>query len=389
MANRRPKGDGSITKRKDGGYMGRVWIHDRGRRVRHCVYGRTQTEVSRKIDELQDDDAQRLGPSDAKVTLQDFTVRWLAGADIRPSTRRSYQKVLDSQVLPFLGHVPVRSLTPLRLESWKQQRLTDGARPASVKYARVVLRAALSQAQRWHLVATNAAKLTTPVKATPREYPTPTVEQLTALLMFAAGHRLEAAIWLGVLGLREGEVLGMSWRDVDLHEGTVLIRLALVVVHEEKKKQSLVLGPPKSKTSRRVVPLPPAAVAALKAQHTGQLEARLRAGGKWQDWQGAGLVFTTASGSPWQPRNLLRDFRTLLAAAGLPRFRFHDLRHACGTALMLAGEQPRVIKDLLGHSDVRLTLNTYQSRVDSAVRAATDRLEIAVTPPPSTAKTSS
>jgi integrase len=374
---RRPKGEGSITRRADGSYMGRRWVHSHGGLRRHCVYGRTQKDVAAKLDALEADNAQLLTPADAKVTLRDFTTRWLAGAEIRPSTRRSYHDTMQRHVLPFLGHVPVRQLTPLRLEAWKQQRLEAGAKRASIRYARVVLRAALSQAIRWHLCATNAAQRIAAVKVERKIYPVPTAEQLVTLLTALNSHRLEAAIRLGVLGLRIGEVLGASWLALDLDAGTLDVRQALTAIVKDGK-QVLELSPPKSDASRRLVPLPGSVVDALRQRRQAQREERLQAGGTWKDWQEASLVFTSATGRPWHPRNLLRDYQRLLTQLGLPTFTFHALRHGCATLLLLEGEQPRVVADLLGHSDVRLTLAIYQGRVERAVRGATERLEAAL-----------
>jgi len=129
--------------------------------------------------------------------------------------------------------------------------------------------------------------------------------------------------------------------------------------------------PPLQSTSRRTVPLPAIAVAALRRHQQRQSEARFRPGPPWE-----GLVFTSGVGTPVSQRNLIRSFKILLRHAGLPQaIRFHDLRHSCASLLLAQGVSPRTIMETLGHSQIGLTLNTYSHVVPSLQRDAADVMD--------------
>jgi integrase len=132
------------------------------------------------------------------------------------------------------------------------------------------------------------------------------------------------------------------------------------------------LTEPKTDRSRRTIALPAFAVAALREHRVRQLQERLLAGDRWQEWR---LVFTTARGTPIDASNLTGQYHRLLEQAGLPRRRFHDLRHTCATLLLLQGEDLRVVMDVLGHSQISLTANTYQHVREALKRGAADKMQ--------------
>jgi integrase len=140
--------------------------------------------------------------------------------------------------------------------------------------------------------------------------------------------------------------------DLELEVGTLRVQKQL-----QRIDGKLVLTEPKTARSRRTIALPPFAVDAIRHHRVRQLEERLAAGERWHD---SGLVFTSTVGTPLEPRNTLRDFHRTLRLAGLPRKRFHDLRHTCATLLLIQGEDLWVVMDVLGHSQITLTANTYQ-----------------------------
>jgi integrase len=137
-------------------------------------------------------------------------------------------------------------------------------------------------------------------------------------------------------------------------------------------KTSVHITEPKSARSRRTIALPAVAVAALRTHRVRQLETRLAAGGRWQDY---GFVFASAVGTPLEARNVTRQFKALLAVAQLPNIRLHDLRHSCATLLLAQGVNPRVVMDTLGHSQVSLTLNTYSHVLPALQRDAAARID--------------
>lgn len=152
-------------------------------------------------------------------------------------------------------------------------------------------------------------------------------------------------------GLRQGELLGLRWEDVDLDAGRVRVRHTLANVGG-----TLTLLEPKTERSRRNVMLPDSVTAALRAHRTRQRMERLVAGSRWVD---SGHVFTSTIGTPLHAATVTRAFQAALARAGLPHSRFHDLRHAAATFLLARGMTLEDVKNLLGHSSITLTSNTY------------------------------
>jgi integrase len=178
-------------------------------------------------------------------------------------------------------------------------------------------------------------------------------EQARLLLDTARGDRFEALYVLAVTtGLRQGELLGLKWEDMDLEAKSLSVRRTLSAA-----KEGPIFTTPKSPKSRRKVTLTEGAVEVLKRHRQRQLEESKMVGAKWQD---NGLVFCSVVGTPMSRHNLHnRSFKPLLERAGLPDIRFHDLRHTCATLLFKKGKHPKVVQELLGHATVSITLDTY------------------------------
>jgi integrase len=163
-------------------------------------------------------------------------------------------------------------------------------------------------------------------------------------------------------GLRQGELLGLRWPDLDLEAGALAVRQAV-----QKVDGAWQFVEPKSERSRRTLPLPPQAVAALREQKARVREARAVAGSRWVEW---GLVFPSTLGTPLDASNVTHRLQAALLDAGLPRQRFHDLRHCCATLLLSQGVPARVVQEVLGHSQVSLTLGTYSHVMPTMLQEA-------------------
>jgi integrase len=225
-----------------------------------------------------------------------------------------------------------------------------GLSAMSVRHLHAVLHRALGQATRWGLVARNVADLVTPPRAERHEMQTLSPEQARAFLEAAQGDRFAALYTLALsTGMRQGEMLALRWRDVDLEAGTIQVCGSL-------EQGTLAIAEPKTAGSRRQVTLTRGAIEALRRHRVAQAEERLRA----VFWDSRGLVFSTEAGTPVDVRNLIRrSFAPLLEKAGLPRIRFHDLRHTAATLLLGRGVHPKMVADLLGHTRISTTLDLY------------------------------
>jgi integrase len=178
-------------------------------------------------------------------------------------------------------------------------------------------------------------------------------DQVRALFEAAVSNRLEALYIVAVhCGLRQGELLGLKWEDLDFERGTLSVRRTLATA-----KGAPTFTPPKTAKSRRNINLTPTAIEALKRHGERQAEEMLKADTLYQDY---GLVFASQVGTPVSRHNLTRSFKALLRRAGLPRStRFHDLRHTCATLLLGRGFNAKFVQELLGHSTIAVVLDTY------------------------------
>ena len=221
----------------------------------------------------------------------------------------------------------------------------------------------------------NVAKFAQPPRIARSEIQPLTPDEVRTFLAANEGDRLEALflVALGV-GLRQGEVLGLAWSDIDLTAATIRVHHAL-----QRVDGRLELVEPKSVTSRRVVPAPAIVPDALREHRRRQLREHLLAGSRWHD-DPCDLVFTTTVGTPMDGVAVTRRFKAVVAAAGLPDQRFHDLRHACASLLLAQGVAPRVVMETLGHSQISLTLNTYNHVIPALGREAADRMDAMLRP---------
>ena len=371
MATRRGRGEGSITRRADGRWMARVDLGwQDGKRRRKTLYGRTKREVQDKLRETLHRTEKGLPPVPEQETVGAFLHRWLEiiRSQLRPRTHRSYEQIVRIHLEPGIGRVRLAKLTPLDVSTWLESRRTAGVGGRTIHYARAVLRAALNKALKWGLVSRNVASLTDPPRYRARQIAPLTPEQAKKFLAAVADHRLEALFTVAVgLGLRLGEALGLPWDAVSLDAGTLSVRQTL----ERGGKQPR-FGEPKSARGRRTIVLPRIVTAALRKHRTRQLQERLVAGRRWNDY---GLVFTTEAGAPLDGCNVNRTFKAVLRRAGLPAIRYHDLRHTAATLLLAQGIDPRTIMETLGHSQISLTLNTYAHVVPALQREAAAKMD--------------
>ncbi len=232
---------------------------------------------------------------------------------------------------------------------------------------------------KWSLVHRNVATLVTPPRVQKQEMKIFTPEQANVFLDSIKGHRLEALFVTALtLGLRRGELLGLRWSDIDFEARAPFLRVNYAL---QRLDGELQLTEPKTEKSRSALPLPARLVAALRSHRAYQLEERLALGSKWQE---TGFVFASTIGTPLEPRNLNRLFDGLLEKANdsleenakLPKIRLHDLRHSCATFLLSQGVPMRTVMEILRHSQISLTMNTYAHVMPEMTQAAIGVMDV-------------
>jgi integrase len=381
---KRSNGEGSIWPRKDGRYGFAAFVPTTGGAVKR-VQGsaRSQEEARKKLTELLKNADEGIPVSSENWSVADYLNYWLThivSEERRPKTYQGYEGVVRLHLIPGLGKKRLGKLnaqdvrlfiTRVRSECQCCRNGWDASRDVPVCCAakngkccdsrlsirmvqsvHAVLRNALECAVREEIISRNAAKL---VKVPVPRYKVNrglTVPQARATLKAAAEHRLSSLYVLALcLGLRRGELLGLRWEDIDL-DGEKLE----VVQTLQRVAGRLQFVRPKTEDSERTVPLPSICVEALREHRRRQFAER---SDRWPDWEDHGLVFPSRRGTPMEPDNLRRSWGAIRKSAGLGDMRFHDLRHTCVTLLLNLGVPPQVVRDIVGHSDIEVTMTIY------------------------------
>ncbi len=310
-------------------------------------------------------------PVPEREKLADFPNRWLedtARRSVRATTYGGYEVSLRLHIIPEIGDIRLARLTAEDLDPLYSRLLDKGLAPKTIRLAHAVLHRALSHAQKRGAVAVNVASIAEAPAAPRREFRTLSPEEATRLLKAALSDRLYALYVLALTcGLRQAELLGLRWRDVDLNGAVLSVRQQVYRLAGE-----WCYSEPKTKAGRRTVSLSGSAVEALRERRLAQNKERLRA----QTWPDNDLVFCNRVGNPIEKGNLLRrSFGPLLERAGLPHIRFHNLRHACASLLLAEGVHPKVVQERLGHASISTTMDTYSHVLPSLQADAAERMD--------------
>jgi integrase len=384
---KRGNSEGSIRQRKDGRWEARLSYRDiNGISRRKSFFGQTQREVIAKLAEARQQNAKGIQPTDDRLTFGKYLAGWLehvAAPRLKPKTTASYRHLVKKHIGPGLGRVPLSKLDPATIRRFLTAKAESGLSGRTCQYLHAVIRKSLNDALKDGLLARNAAQLVTPPRAKGSKVEPLTPQQVRQFLGHVQGHRLEALFTVAAaLGLRQGEIFALQWSDVDLAGRTLRVRHSLARVGGK-----ILLDRPKSDAGIRDIMLPAVAVAALQAHRRRQEFEKQFAGERWQnavalkDGQPVtlDLVFRSTIGTPLISENVTHEFQRLLKAAGLPRRRFHDLRHAAATLLMAQGLNARAIASILGW-DQTILLDRYGHLIDEVRREAADLMDAILKP---------
>lgn len=293
----------------------------------------------------------------ASIGTGDYLGQWLAHirGRVRAKTYEGYEGLVRLYAVPGIGNVELAQLRPLHLQSLYASLLTERDPPLSsgtVLNLHLVLTQSLGQAVRWELLSSNPAAGAQPPRARRREFTVIDAPLAARILDAVAGSSLELPCAIAIAtGMRRGEILALHWADIDEDYSTAHVRRTLQMTND-----GLVFEQPKTKRSRRAVALPaflgPYLLRERAVQRNRQAELD-------HAWRGQDLVVCRRDGQPINPDTFSTAWPRLLVRAGLPHVRFHDLRHAHATLMLLQGVHPKVVSERLGHSSIGITLDTY------------------------------
>ncbi|SNX61868.1 site-specific recombinase XerD [Streptomyces sp. TLI_55] len=367
---RNPNGAGTITKRKDGRYQCAVYVlQPDGTRARKFAYGKTWQECDTKRRELLAKVDQGVPVPTRSAKLSEWLPYWLDNvikARRKLSTYDKYEAHVRLYLIPLLGAKRLESLGVADVRRFLV-RLEKQTTAATAKESHRVLRSALSSACREELITRNVAKLVESPRTDNRELKPWSLDETLDFLAASRKDPLYAAFVLAIaMGLRRGEIVGLRWSDLDLDNRVLYVRQ-----QTQRRRGVLYDDDPKSRR-RRAVPLPALCIAPLRWHRMRQAAARAKAGETWQE---SAHVFTTRTGRPVEPRNVYRSFTRVAQSAGLRVIRLHDARHGTATLLTAAGVAPRVVMEILGHSQISITMDVYTHVVQDTQREAMSHMD--------------
>ncbi len=355
--------------------------HD-GKRIRKSYFAATREEVARLLADAKSQHDKGIPIPHSGITVAGFLTAWLdtVKSTVRPRSYESYELHVRHHICPEIGNIRLSALRPGHVRGLFQRKLATGLSPQTVVHMRTVLNTALRQAIGDRLVSWNPVSSVKRPKVRRRAYSPFTPEQARAFLAAADNARLGTAFAIRLsLGLRRGEVLALRWCDIDLDALTIRVEQTIQRVRAKVAGTAgFQISEPKTEKSRRTLVLPAMLVPLLRRHRARQAQERLAAGTDWNDALG-GLLFTTPRGRPIEPRDVQTEFKATLAAAGLPDMRLHDLRHAAATFLIAQGLPLRLVMEVLGHSTIALTANTYGHIERGMMADAASRMDALLT----------
>ena len=371
MAKRRANGEGSIRKRPDGRWEGRYTAGrdpETGKTVYKNVLGKTQAEVKAKLKQAIQETSEVDTLKAAQYTVGQWMDIWFenyAKIKVRPTSHQTYRGYIDNHIKPNIGKIQLNKLTTLELQKLYKKLLSrgrvdrieakgqpKGLSPKTVRNIHQVISSAMDFAKAQKLIAVNPTDGCALPKLEHREMKTLPVEQLASFLREAKESGVFEMYYIELAtGLRRGELLGLKWEDLDLEQCTLRVQRQVSRINGE-----VVEAPLKTKNSYRTISLGTDAVGILKEQ-------RKKCGS-------SEYVFPSPTGGPISPDSVIQMLHRVLKRAGLPKVRFHDLRHTFATVALQNGVDIKTVSGMLGHYSAGFTLDTYAHVTTAAQREA-------------------
>lgn len=378
---RRGHNEGSIYQRKDGRWVAEISYRDpeTNEPKRKPLYGKSRPEVLAAKKQWQKDFENTGIVPAAKLLTKDWLTSWLETykkPSVRENTFQGEKRIVEKHLIPTIGHHPLKDLRADHIQKMLNAKLESGSlkgnkplSPRMVEHIYVVLNDALNQAVKSQIIGRNPCVAVNKPKKSKTEFTPWTTEQTNQFLTSVKNSRLFPLYMVAWgAGLRRSEILGLQWPDIDLKKNSLTVNRVLVKITGTPPYK---FQDPKTKRSRRTIPLPMPVVKELKAWKGNQAAEKIAFNGPYNILN---MVFCNEAGQPFNPDYISRQFRVDQTSAKLPAIRFHDLRHGHATQLLELGEDIKIISDRLGHSSINITADTYAHVREKMQRSASTKL---------------
>jgi integrase len=328
---KRGNGEGSVYKQRNGLWAASISVEGGKRKY---FYGKTRKEVQEKLAAALQEQKQGMFVATPQQTVGQFLTDWLENThkqSVRPRTYERYEEAIRLHLLPVLGKYQLQKLSAQHVQAFYARKLKEGFSPSTVIYYHSVLHNALDTAVKWGLVSRNVCDLVTPPRKARFEIKPFTTEQVQSFFVAIRGHKWEALFTLALAtGMRQGELLGLKWQDINFSTGMLQVRRILARIPSETSGKVFIEAEPKTEKSRRSITIASFALEALKHHRVHQLETKLKAGACWEEHD---YVFCTLVGTHLRPSHVVDEFKKLLKKADLQIFVFMIyvivLLHSC------------------------------------------------------------
>lgn len=316
---------------------------------------KTKKEAQAALAELVNDVEKGNFVEPTKKKFKEFALEYMENTyknRVKPSTYETTLNLVVTHIIPFFGNADINDIDQFLVHQFYNEKIKEGYSSPYIQGMHETIRLLLRVAKKWEILHKDIASMLEPPKLKRKEMKVWTIQQVNDFLKFTKHSRYHPIFFLAAYtGMRKGEILGLSWDDINFEEKTINVNKTLY-----RTKGLFLLQEPKTKNSIRTIYMDDDIIRVLKKQKVKQNLERLKYGGAYKEHN---MVFSQETGEFANPNATNALFTRFLRQMGLPQIRFHDLRHTHATILLQMGVNPKIVAERLGHSSVQITLDTY------------------------------